>query len=112
MIAPFWDDLDPSAGGRIYTSVTGTAPNRIFTIEWRAVRHYRAGTKGATFEIQLTETTNQIWIIYQDPTFGSASVDYGLSATAGIENTNGSAGNAYSFNQAILTTNKVLHFYQ
>ena len=33
------------------------------------------------------------------------------SATSGLENAAGSAGNQYSFNQAVLTNNKVLHFW-
>src|SRR5437016_11226356 len=39
LIAPYWDDLytgDIATGQGIFTSVTGTAPNRIFNIEWRA----------------------------------------------------------------------------
>src|SRR5205823_1437740 len=37
VIAPYWDDLrTDGTGGGIYTSVTGTTPNRVFNIEWRA----------------------------------------------------------------------------
>ena len=36
-ILPHWDDLYTlNAGFGIFTSVCGTAPNRIFNIEWRA----------------------------------------------------------------------------
>ncbi|HKP53613.1 MAG TPA: S-layer homology domain-containing protein [Chloroflexia bacterium] len=35
-IFPFWDDQSTAANaGGIFTSVSGTAPNRIFNIEWR-----------------------------------------------------------------------------
>ncbi len=111
LIAALWDDLSPNNGGAIYTGVSGTAPNRTFVIEWRGVPRYNAGTNGATFEIQLDETTNQIWIVYQDTDFGNASYNAGASATSGVENAAGSAGNQYSFNQAVLTANKVLHFW-
>jgi hypothetical protein len=111
MIAPFWDDLDPSAGGDIYTRVSGTAPNRIFVIEWRNVPHNRGRHIGASFEIQLVEGTNHIWFIYQNTIFGSTSFNNGGSATSGVENTNGSAGNQYSFNSPALTNNKILHFW-
>jgi hypothetical protein len=111
LIAALWDDLNPSVGGAIYTTTSGTAPNRTFVIEWRGVPRYGAGTNGATFEIQLDETTNQIWIVYQDTDFGSTSYNAGASATSGVENAAGSAGNQYSFNQAVLTANKVLHFW-
>ena len=37
-IYPSWDDLYlVNSGFGIFTSVSGTAPNRIFNIEWRAV---------------------------------------------------------------------------
>jgi hypothetical protein len=112
MIASFWDDLDPSLGGAIYTRLSGIAPNRIFVIEWRNIAHNKGSrTNGATFEIQLVESTNHIWFIYQDTNFGSTSFNYGASATSGVENPNGSAGNQYSFNSPVLTTNKVLHFW-
>jgi hypothetical protein len=111
LIAALWDDLSPNNGGAIYTATSGAAPNRTFVIEWRNVPRYNAGTNGATFEIQLVEGSNHIWIVYQDTDFGNASYNAGLSATSGVENAAGSAGNQYSFNQAVLTANKVLHFW-
>jgi hypothetical protein len=66
-ILPFWDDLDttqtadcPVCG--IYTSVSGGAPNRIFNIEWKAVR--TGSSVPNDFEVRLHEGTNQIDIIY------------------------------------------------
>jgi hypothetical protein len=114
MIAIFWDDLYPPSGGRIYTATSGVAPNRTFIIEWRNVSHYPGGTNGATFEIQIDESSlgkNHIWMLYQDTDFGNASYNSGISATAGIENAAGNAGNQYSFNSAVLIANKVLHFW-
>ena len=36
-IFPHWDDLYlVNSGFGIFTSISGTAPNRIFNIEWRA----------------------------------------------------------------------------
>ena len=36
-IFPYWDDLYlVNSGFGIFTSISGTAPNRIFNIEWRA----------------------------------------------------------------------------
>jgi hypothetical protein len=75
------------------------------------VSHYPGGTNGATFEIQLVEGTNHIWIVYQDTDFGNTSYNNGVSATSGVENAAGNAGNQYSFNQAVLTSGKVLHFW-
>ena len=112
LIAAFWDDLSPNLGGAIYTATSGASPNRTFVIEWRNVNHYGvSGTNGATFQIQLQETTNHVYILYQDTAFGNASYDNGVSATSGVENATGTAGNQYSFNSAVLTAGKVLHFW-
>jgi subtilisin-like proprotein convertase family protein len=111
MIAAYWDDLDPGIGGAIYTGVSGAAPNRIFVIEWRDVRRHSGGANGVTFEIQLVEGSNHAWILVSDGVFGSSTYDYGLSATCGVENTGGTAGNQYSHNTAVLTNNRVIHFW-
>src|SRR5262245_53431670 len=53
MIAAHWDDLMTDDGG-IYTSVSGSAPNRIFNIEWRAGL-YPSPTVVLNFEVRLYE---------------------------------------------------------
>ena len=73
--------------------MSGTAPNRIFVIEWRGV----AGTDSPiTFEIQLEESTNAFTFAYQ--TIGGP-YGYGYSATEGIENATGTDGIEIGFNQ-------------
>ncbi len=45
-LLPHWDDLRTDATNKgILASTTGTAPNRIFNVEWRAVveRHGHVG---------------------------------------------------------------------
>ena len=77
-ILPFWDHLYTGAGGfGIFTSVTGTAPNRIFNIEWRA--DYVIGTGTANFELRLYEDQNRFDVIYGSVTRGNTS------ATAGVQ---------------------------
>src|SRR5205814_1398937 len=70
-IFPYWDDLrtettwtcTPGPCG-IYTSTSGSAPNRIFNIEWRAV-YYNAGsgTGNANFEVRLYEGQSRFDVI-------------------------------------------------
>ena len=96
-IYPYWDDLavEPRAYayGDAYTGVSGTAPNRIFVIEWRGV----AGTGApVTFEIQLEETTNKITFEYQDI---GGPYGFGYSATEGIEDANGASAIQFGFNE-------------
>jgi len=89
IIAANWDDLentsDPASG--VYTSVTGSSPNRIFTVEWRKVKHFTDATEPYTntFEVQLQETTGNIYMVYQDV---NPTAD-GRESTLGIENTSG-----------------------
>jgi thermitase len=98
-IAPFWDDLNPSAGGKLYQQTFGAAPNRQYAVEWYQVP--RAGdsaeSSSLTFEAILFEGSNQALTQYQ--TLKGISSD-GSSATIGVEYANGTAGKEYSYNQA------------
>ena len=53
--APFWADLDPSAGGTISTKVIGTAPNRTFVVEFDQVP-YSDDVDTVTFQVRLSES--------------------------------------------------------
>ena len=90
-----WDDLGvaPRYYGNGYSGISGSAPNRIFVMEWRGV----AGAGGPiTFEVQLEETTNRITFLYQNV---GAPYGFGYSATEGIENATGTDGIQFGFNQ-------------
>jgi hypothetical protein len=87
-IYPYWDDLRTDQqsgcasypGGQcgIFTSVSGTAPNRIFNIEWRAV-YFSPSSGQANFELRLYEGQTRFDIIYGTVTSGN------VSATAGVQ---------------------------
>ena len=72
-IFPYWDDLDMDAGGAfgIYTSITGSAPNRIFNIEWRA--QYFPNTGTANLELRLYEGQTRFDVIYGTVDNGNTS---------------------------------------
>src|SRR6188472_4302197 len=77
-IFPYWDDLYlVNAGFGIFTSITGTAPNRIFNIEWRA--QYFPGSGSANFELRLYEGQPRFDVIYGTLSGGNTS------ATAGVQ---------------------------
>ncbi|NII29246.1 hypothetical protein HB364_29475 [Pseudoflavitalea sp. X16] len=87
VIAPLWDDLRTASNGITY-SVTGTAPNRVLTVEWISMRwDYQASGWVISFQAKLYETTNVIEFHYtQNGTAvnnGSASIGIsgGSSAT-------------------------------
>src|SRR5262249_53389438 len=87
-VYPYWDDLstllgfgtgcDVYPGGNcgIFTSVSGTAPNRTFNIEWRT--EYVNDFQTANFELGLYEGQTRFDVIY-------GQVDRGNEATAGVQ---------------------------
>jgi hypothetical protein len=101
LIAVFWDDLNPEAGGAVYYLLEGTEPNRRLTVEWHQVPLYPA-TDAATFEVTLFESSNQILMQYQDVTFGNGS-DRGGTAVIGVENHTGYVGTAEGCYRAHVT---------
>jgi hypothetical protein len=76
-IYPYWDDLYlVNSGFGIFTSVSGTAPNRIFNIEWRA--QYFPGSGSANVELRLYEGQSRFDVIYGTLTNGNTSATAGL----------------------------------
>ena len=60
---PYWDDLYTlNSGYGIYTTTTGSAPNRTFYIEWRA--QYFPGSGNANFEAAFNESDLNLKTIY------------------------------------------------
>jgi hypothetical protein len=83
-IMAHWDDMrtDNEDGLGIYTSLTGSAPNRVFNIEWRTA--YYSGGGHAKFEIQLYEGQVRFDLLY-------GQVDkQGLGATVAVQRGTGS----------------------
>ncbi len=93
-IAAFWDDLYPPTGGTIEYETVGTAPARRFVTRWN-IYHIGVST-GNTIDVTavLEEDTGHVKLCYADTAFGSASYDYGASATVGI---NGTATDSLQF---------------
>jgi len=113
-IAPFWDDIityDSRGAGTIYYQTLGTAPNRMFIVEWYDNKHYWNSGSGVTFEAILYEGSNNILFQYKDVDFGNVysavpgdnpPYDNGGSATVGIEGPTGDDGLQYSFNEQVI----------
>ena len=111
-IAPFWDDIVTwGSAGAIYHQTIGTAPNRMFVVEWYDNQHYSSSTSGVIFEAILYEGSNNIIFQYKDVDFGTVNgavggdnppYDHGGSATVGIEGPDGDDGLQYSFNEQVI----------
>lgn len=101
IIAAFWEDLDLTNFGYLFSLSEGTEPDRRITIQWDYIPLY-GDIGGATFEITLFEGSNHILVQYDDTTFGTTSDD-GANAMAGIENATGTNGQYFSCEDTLLT---------
>jgi len=84
VLAPFWDDLTggtPGASAKYV--VTGTAPNRVLTMEWL---HFGAIVNPnptyedvLSFQVKLYEGSNRIEYVYRpEPTFAATTATIGM----------------------------------
>ncbi len=104
IIAPFWNDLNPAAGGMIYTYFDTTA--NVFVIEWDGVPHYGSGGP-YTFEV-LLYPNGDIKFQYLDMDEGRLG-----ESTVGIQGGDGSDEYylQYTYNGDPLTTHDSLAIY-
>jgi hypothetical protein len=83
-LAPWFDQLTVDASGSLSYKTEGTAPNRIFTVEWKNVPTYSTGaTARINFQVKLYETTNVIEFQYGSLVAGTHSATE--SASIGID---------------------------
>ena len=117
---PFWDDLDGSDGSgspnaRVYAQTLGTAPNRVFIVQWDEFLHVVSDNPDVhiTFQAALCEKGNIVFQ-YLDAVFGDPgdpdNTDNGGSASVGIQ-WSGQTGLQYSLNSAVITDNLAIVFY-
>ena len=98
-ILPYQDDLrtdGPNDG--VFTLLTGTAPNRVFNIEWRTTYSDRNGT--ANFEVRFYENQLSFDIIY------GATADNGAFEESGVQLTGPGglcAATTFSCREPVLT---------
>ena len=84
-LLPYWDDLrTDGTGNGIFTSINGSAPNRIFNIEWRA--GYFSGGGTAHFETRLYENQNRFDMVYDTLSQGSNTATTGIQRDTGSGN--------------------------
>jgi hypothetical protein len=106
-VYPYWDDLYlVNSGFGIFTSTSGTSPNRIFNIEWRS--QYFPGSGNANFELRLYEGQERFDVIYGTVSSGNSSATAGVQRDDGIFTEyfcNGSGGAATGGQSYILGGN-------
>ncbi|HNF30158.1 MAG TPA: hypothetical protein PLY81_07760, partial [Chitinophagaceae bacterium] len=99
IIAPLWDDIDVQTETNIKYLVTGTAPNRVLTIEWaNALWDPFAASAAISFQVKLYETSNIIEFVYKQEAGSIENIFGGVGASIGITNGNTGDGNYLSLN--------------
>lgn len=98
IIAGVWDDLKTNDGdGQVAYLLSGTAPNRVLTVEYKNVKwYYNASPVNLiNFQIKLYEGSNRVEIVY-----GTMGATPGTSASASIGLSGATAGNFISITPA------------
>lgn len=86
-IAPLWDDLATSSSGNVNYKLSGTAPNRILTVEWKAMKwNYNASGAVMSFQAKLYETTNVIDFSYYREAYSVNSGTASIGINSGASN--------------------------
>ena len=97
IIAGWWEDLNPAAGGTVHYQTLGVAPNRYFVAQFTNVLHF-GGADPVTLQYKLFEGSNLIEVHY------GAAPTGGGTHSAGIENETGTVGTQYYLGTVALAT--------
>jgi len=94
VLAPFWTDLNPAAGGQILINVLGDGTNSWIVVEWESVPTY-TDEEPSTFQVWLgINGVNDISFVY-----GTEVNDGDLGIlTVGAENSFGNSGGMVYYN--------------
>jgi GEVED domain/Fibronectin type III domain/Secretion system C-terminal sorting domain/Bacterial Ig-like domain (group 2) len=102
-IAPLWDDLQCTSGVKYV--VTGTAPNRVLTVEWLNMEWNWSSSAGVSFQVKLHEGSNDIELVYRPEAGGSPGGSSGASVgLMGTAATNFISLNGLTTNPTVSTT--------
>lgn len=109
LVAPFWDDLVPDTStSDIYVEEFGASPSRKFVVEWWRFKH-RLSSDSSAFQVVFFENSPNLQFNYLDTNFNNENVDYGASATVGVQVRNDSSLE-YEFNAPKVTSGKSIFF--
>jgi len=104
-IAPLWDDYN---GASIFWKINNTADKKLI-IQWQDISHYEyEDTSTITFQAILYEN-GQIDFQYKDTDFDNHYIDFGNSATVGVQGTPLS-GLQYAFDEPVIHSSFGLSF--
>jgi hypothetical protein len=91
-LAPFYDDLvcqgNPATAAGLASAMkyelSGTAPNRILTVEWIGLETFGNAGPNLNFQVKLYETSGQIEYVYGTVEGFNGTADYGYAYSMGL----------------------------
>lgn len=104
----FWDDLAYDGGDGVCVAVSGTKPNRLFTVTWSNAKVSKSqpakgtwSTEKITYSAVWQETTDRLFFNYNAPSGGITDFTRGIGATTGIRATRngGNIATQYTLNR-------------
>ena len=111
LLAPLWDDHDGNSGSAAPSKagyvVTGTAPNRVLTVEWLNWEwNYASSDAVISFQVKLYETTNVIEFVYRQDAdaVNNASASIGITGVSSFLSLS-SSGAAPTVSNSVEVTN-------
>ena len=113
IICPYWDDLNPAAGGSVWFGTVGAAPYRAAVVSWVDVPHAITAGGQNRFTLQaILHESRQIAFQYAQVDSGNVQRTSGRSATIGVEDFIGAVAAKYSYNGdlALVTNNQAMLF--
>ncbi|MFM1769215.1 MAG: hypothetical protein RJA22_1744 [Verrucomicrobiota bacterium] len=113
ILCPYWDDLNPLAGGDVWFGNLGAAPHRKAVVTWSRVPHQSTAGGGATFTFQaILHESGHVAFQYLEVESGAAALTQGRSATIGVEDSTGLFGARWSLNGSptLVTNGQALLF--
>jgi|GEM_PF-1423722 len=120
-IMPIWDDLN-GASRTAYRITTGSAPNRVFILQWGNNSlgwGSWTGSGNATFQVRLYETSNIVELCYGTSSYAGKSAtigianstsDYQVLTSPTSSTTNSSSFSSYTSLNTTPAANTVLRF--
>ena len=99
-LMPFWEDLVvignnfSNLNSTVFYQVSGTAPNRVLTVEWLNMETFANAGPNLNFQVKIFETTQQIQFLYGTMEGFDGSSNYTFSYSVGVV---GNSGSDYQF---------------